>query len=123
MVKNLFLVVAMTLCLAVGLSAQEAMKKPALGGKVIVVVTHEVKEYSTWRKGYDADESNRKNAGFKVSGVYADANNPNMVTIIGEFPNAVAVDAFMTSPKLKEAMENAGVIGKPEVKMLTAMKK
>jgi quinol monooxygenase YgiN len=123
MAKYLFLVAAMTLCLAVGLSAQDAMKKPAHGGKVVVIVTHEVKEYNTWRKGYDADEPNRKNAGFKVWSVYADVNNPNMVTIIGEFPNAAAADAFTTSPKLKEGMEKAGVVGKPDIKVLTAKPK
>jgi quinol monooxygenase YgiN len=117
--KYLFLVVAMTLCLAVGVSAQEAMKEPASGGKVVVIVTHEVKDYNTWRKGYEADELNRKNAGFKVSGVYADVKNPNMVSVIGEFPNAAAAEAFTTSPKLKEVMEKAGVIGKPDVKVLT----
>ena len=123
MAKYLFLVVAMTLCLAVGASAQEAMKKPAEGGKVTVIVTHEVKDYNSWRKGYDADATNRKNAGFKVSGVFADVNNPNMVTIIGEFPNAAAAEAFTTSPKLKEVMEKAGVIGKPDVKVLTLKSK
>jgi quinol monooxygenase YgiN len=121
--KYLFLVVAMTLFLAVGVSAQEAMKMPAQGGKVEVIVTHEVKDYSTWRKGFDADASNRKNAGFKVMGVYADVNNPNLVSIIGEFPNAAAAEAFTSSPKLKEVMEKAGVVGKPEVKVLTAKPK
>jgi quinol monooxygenase YgiN len=121
--KNLFLVVAMTLCLAMGASAQEAMKKPAPGGKVVVVVTHEVKDYDSWRKGYNADELNRKNAGFKVWSVYADVNNPNMVSVIGEFPSAAAAEAFSTSPKLKEVMEKAGVVGKPDVKVLTAKPK
>jgi quinol monooxygenase YgiN len=121
--KNLFLVVAMTLCLAMGASAQEAMKKPAPGGKVVVVVTHEVKDYDSWRKGYNADELNRKNVGFKVWSVYADVNNPNMVSVIGEFPSAAAAEAFSTSPKLKEVMEKAGVVGKPDVKVLTAKPK
>jgi quinol monooxygenase YgiN len=123
MAKYLFLVAAMTLCLAVGVSAQEAMKKPASGGNIMVIVSHEVKDYASWRKVYDADEPNRKKAGFKVSGVYADVKNPNMVSIVGEFPNAAAVEAFTTSPKLKEAMEKAGVIGKPDVKVLTAAPK
>jgi len=123
MAKYLFLVAAMTLYLAASATAQEAMKKPAQGGKVVVIVTHGVKEYDSWRKGYDADESNRKNAGFKVWGVYADVNNPNMISIIGEFPNAAAADAFTTSPKLKEVMEKAGVVGKPDVKVLTARPK
>ena len=123
MFRSLFFIVGMTLCLSIGTSAQEAMKKPAPGGKVVVVITHEVKEYSVWRKGFDADDSNRKQAGFKVSGVYADVKNPNMVTIIGEFPSAAAAEAFSTSPKLKEVMEKAGVVSKPEVKILTGMKK
>lgn len=123
MARYLFFVIAMTLCLAVGASAQEAMKMQARGGKVVVIVTHEVKDYSSWRKGYDADEPNRKKAGFKVSGVYADVNNPNMVSIVGEFPNAAAAEAFTSSPKLKEVMEKAGVIGKPDVKMLTVAPK
>jgi hypothetical protein len=123
MAKYLFLVVAMTLCLAVGVSAQEAMKKPANGGKVVVVVTHEVKDYNSWRKGFDADELNRKNAGFNIWSVYADVKNPNMVSVIGDFPNAAAADAFTTSPKLKEVMEKAGVVGKADVKVLTAKPK
>ena len=58
-----------------------------------------------------------------MSGVYADAKDPNMVTIVGTFPSASAVDAFMTSPKLKEAMDKAGVVGPPDVKVLKAMPK
>lgn len=123
MSKRLILVAAMTLCLAVGLAAQEAKKAPADGGNVTVIVTHEVKNYATWRKGFDADDSNRKQAGFKVTGVYADVKNPNRVSIIGEFPSAAAAEAFTMSPKLKEVMEKAGVIGKPDVKVLTAKPK
>jgi hypothetical protein len=87
-------------------------------GKVTVVVTHEVKDYATWRKGFDAHESVRTKAGFKVSGVYADVKNSNVVTIIGEFPGTAAVEAFFSSPDLKETMMKAGVVGKPDVKVL-----
>jgi purine nucleoside permease len=123
MIRYLLVVVGMTLFLSIGASAGEEAKKPAHNEKVVVVITHEVKEYSAWRKVFDADESNRKLGGFKVSGVYADVKNPNMVTIIGEFPNVAAVDAFVSSPKLKEAMEKGGVVGKPDVKVLTATQK
>jgi quinol monooxygenase YgiN len=123
MFRNLLVVTALMLCLSIGALAQEEMKKPAHHEKVVVIVTHEVKDYSAWRKGYDADESNRKSGGFKVWGVYADAKNPNMVTIIGEFPNAAAADAFTNSPKLKEVMEKAGVVSKPDIKVLTPKQK
>jgi quinol monooxygenase YgiN len=57
-----------------------------------------------------------------VTGVYADVNNPNMISVIGEFPSAAAADAFTTSPLLKDVMEKAGVIGKPEIKVLAKPK-
>jgi hypothetical protein len=117
MSKYLYLVAAMALLLPAGLLAKGEKKAPE--GKVTVVITHEVKDYATWRKGFDADKPNRMKAGFKVSGVYADVSNPNMVTIIGEFPSSAAANGFATSPKLKEAMDKAGVISKPEVKILT----
>lgn len=123
MVKHLAVVAVMILFLAVSLSAQEAMKPSAHSGRVTVIITHEVKDYASWRKGYDADELNRKNAGFKVWGVYADVKNPNLVSVIGEFPSAAAADGFITNPKLKDVMDKAGVISKPEVKVLTTAPK
>jgi quinol monooxygenase YgiN len=132
MVKRLLSLVCLVLVLSSGSfsqdmkkgsAVQEMKKEPAKSGTVTVIVTHEVKEYASWRKVYDADEPNRKMMGFKVWGVYRDANSPNWVSIIGTFPNAAAVDAFMASPKLKEAMDNAGVLGKPDVKVLMATAK
>ena len=35
-----------------------------------VIITHEVKNYSDWRKVYDADEVNRSKAGLKLIGVF-----------------------------------------------------
>ena len=83
-----------------------------------VIVSHEVKNYSEWRKLYDDDESNRSQAGFKVSGVYRSADNPNKISIIGEVPSEEAINKFMTNPDLKKTMEKAGVLGMPNVKIL-----
>jgi quinol monooxygenase YgiN len=123
MFKRTLFMACLLFAASAGAFAQDMKKEPAKSGMVTVIVTHEVKEYTSWRKVYDADEPNRKMMGFKVWGVYRDAKSPNWVSIIGTFPNAGAVDAFMASPKLKEAMENAGVLGKPDVKVLTAAAK
>ena len=123
MFKRTLFMACLVLSVSAGVFAQDMKKDPAKSGTVTVVVTHEVKEYTSWRKVYDADEVNRKMAGFKVWGVYRDAKSPNWVTIIGTFPNAGAVDAFISNPKLKEAMEKGGVLGKPDVKVLTATAK
>jgi len=69
-----------------------------------VIITHEVKNYSDWRKVYDADEVNRKKAGINLTGVYQSVNNPNLITLVGESPSVEAFTNFMANPKLKEAM-------------------
>jgi hypothetical protein len=130
MYKPLVSLLSLSLFLFAGAYAQDAPKAPSarevtkgksLDAPVTVIVTHAVKEFASWKKVYDADAPNRKAMGFTVIGVYADAKDPNLVSIIGTFPSAGAAGAFMSSPKLKEAMENAGVVGKPDVKVLTAM--
>ena len=83
-----------------------------------VIITHEVKNYSNWRKVYDADEVNRTKAGIKLTGVYRSVNNPNLITMVGEAPSVEVFTNFMANPKLKEAMEQGGVIGFPEAKIL-----
>jgi quinol monooxygenase YgiN len=82
------------------------------------VITHEVKDYSVWRKVYDADEENRKKAGFHITGVYQSVNNPNVITLMGEASSVEVLTSFMANPALKAAMEQGGVIGLPDVKIL-----
>jgi hypothetical protein len=83
-----------------------------------VIITHEVKNYSIWRKVYDADEENRTKAGIHLTGVFQSVNNPNLITLVGEAPSVEAFTTFMSNPKLKEAMEKGGVIGMPDAKIL-----
>jgi quinol monooxygenase YgiN len=117
--RQLLLLVLVVPFVLMGAFAQEMKKEMKHDGKVTVIVSHEVKDYAVWRKGYDADEANRKKAGFKVSGVYTDVKNPNVVTIIGEFSGVAAADAFFSNPMLKDVMEKAGVVGKPTITELT----
>ena len=85
---------------------------------ITVILSHEVKDYSTWRKVYDEDEINRSKAGINLTGVFESVDNPNMITMIGEAPSAEAIKNFMSNPVLKAAMEQGGVISKPEVKLI-----
>jgi hypothetical protein len=85
---------------------------------VTVIISHECKNYSDWRKVFDADEVNRTKAGFKSTGVYHSVDNANKITIVGEAPSVEAIKGFMANPELKAAMERGGVIGMPDVKIL-----
>ena len=88
---------------------------------VTVIISHECKNYSDWRKVFDADEVNRSKAGFKSTGVYQSADNANKITIIGEAPSVEAITGFMANPELKAAMDKGGVIGMPDVKILNKL--
>ena len=85
---------------------------------VTVTITHEVKDFAEWKKGFDADEPNRANAGVKLVGLYTAIENSNLVTAIFDAPNADVVKGMLSSPELKEAMKNAGVISAPDVKIM-----
>ena len=86
---------------------------------VTVIISHECKNYSDWRKVFDADEGNRLKAGFKSTALYHSVDNSNKITIVGEAPSVDAIQGFLSNPALKEAMEKGGVIGIPEVKILS----
>jgi len=86
---------------------------------VTVIISHECKNYSDWRKVFDADEGNRLKAGFKSTALYHSVDNSNKITIVGEAPSVEAIKGFMENPELKVTMEKGGVIGMPEVNILS----
>ncbi|MFC2100271.1 cyclase [Bacteroidota bacterium] len=86
---------------------------------VTVIISHECKNYSDWRKIYDNDEVNRSKAGFKNMVVYHSVDNSNMITITGEAPSVEAINDYMSNPELKAAMDKGGVIGRPDIKLLS----
>lgn len=85
---------------------------------VTVILTHEVKDFANWKSMFEAGESLRSGAGIKTLGIYTATDNPNRVTVITEFPGAEAVHGFLNNPQLKSTMEQAGVVGSPDVKVL-----
>lgn len=42
---------------------------------VTVILTHEVKNFSEWKKAFDGDDSNRQQVGVKINGVYNSVDN------------------------------------------------
>ncbi len=85
---------------------------------VTVILSHEVKNFDRWKKLFDEGESLRTDNGVRTLDVFQSVDNPNMVTVITEFPGAEAVQGFMSNPTFRETMQKAGVIGVPEVKVL-----
>ena len=81
----------------------------------ITIVKHEVKDFGTWKRGYDDFASFRKEGGVMGASVHRDLENPNMVTVIHKYGSLGEAQAFISSDDLKEAMGKLGVIMPPEI--------
>jgi len=89
---------------------------------VTAILSHEVKDYAKWRVIFNSDEQRRLKAGIEMNEVYQSVDNPNKITMIGKASSLEVFQSFMSSPDLKEKMEEAGVISMPEVKFVSRAK-
>ncbi|MCE3297124.1 MAG: hypothetical protein K0R65_2838 [Crocinitomicaceae bacterium] len=86
--------------------------------ETLMIVTNEVKDFDTWKAAFESGSGPRSKMGIQVLGVYRAIDNPNVVTIVSSVSDIEAAKKFSTSPELKSSMEKAGVISKPEIKMI-----
>ena len=87
---------------------------------VRMYIRHEVNDYTTWRKSYDAFNAERKRMGVAGAAVYRSVDNPNDVTVTHDFKSADKAKEFASSARLKEVMEKAGVKGAPQIWLTTS---
>jgi hypothetical protein len=81
-------------------------------------LNHEVEDFATWKKGFDAGQTHRDKYGIKIHGVYQAHDNPNMVTVHGEVASTEALQSFMADPEVQATMQSAGVKGRPDMKLM-----
>lgn len=84
----------------------------------MIIVHHTVKDYATWKPGYDAHAGARKAAGLNHDHVLQAVDNPNAVTIVMDFSDFATAKKFAESEDLKTAMKAAGVVGVPAIHLL-----
>ena len=83
-----------------------------------IFLTHRVRDYAEWRKGYDADAERRSGAGLSDVGHYHSADYPNQFLIVWDSEHSVEdteamLNGMMSDPDLARLMEEAGVLEKP----------
>ena len=82
-----------------------------------IILSHDVKDFTSWKPHYDGDSARREKAGFKEIAVGTQSNNPNKVFIIWE-ADPDAVEQMLQDPELKEKMETAGVTSPPDITII-----
>ena len=83
-----------------------------------VMFTHPVADYTKWRTSFDAHQALTASSGAKNVSVCTAIDNPNMVSVIGDWDNVEQLNAFAARPDLADAMKDGGVLEKPTLTIL-----
>jgi hypothetical protein len=75
-----------------------------------------VKDYDTWRTGYDGREKSRASAGITNGRVFRRTEDPNDVVILQDVADVAKARTWLASDEMKAAMEKSGVVGTPNVR-------
>jgi len=83
-----------------------------------LLVRHTVADYAKWKPVFDEHAAARKAAGCRGGILFRRAGKPNEITILFEWDNLEKAQQSAQSDTLRQAMEQAGVMGIPEVSFL-----
>ena len=84
-----------------------------------ILIRHKVADFAKWKSAYDAHLAARKEAGLTEKSLLRSIDNPNEVVLLFQAEDLKRAKAFSESSNLREAMQKAGVIGKPDILFLS----
>jgi hypothetical protein len=85
----------------------------------MMVVTHKVADFDKWLASYEAHDSLRLANGIHNYVIGRGVKDPNMVLVATKVDDTEKAKAFGKSANLKQAMQKAGVSGKPVISLTT----
>ncbi len=83
-----------------------------------LLIRHKVEDYDRWKQAFDDHASLRQAAGSKGGYLFRNADNPNEIVLIVEMEDLERARQFVGSDDLRQAMQQAGVTGPPEIQFL-----
>ena len=87
------------------------------------MVKHAVQNYSKWKQIFDKEDTAMKAGGCLRFGLYRDETDANNLVVFLEFDSAKNAKTFCESDRIKNVMQAAGVIGRPEIIYLNQLEK
>ena len=82
---------------------------------IVLAVQHPVADYEAWKAVYDAN--NPGTFGALFARVNRMVGEPDTVIVVSGFESVAAAEGMINNPKLKEAMDQAGVTAPPRFEM------
>ncbi len=85
---------------------------------VHVLVRHKVADFNRWKEAFDTHVIARKRAGEISFHVFHNLEDSHDIFLLLDWESADAARKFMTSSELRDRMQQAGVLGPPEIQYL-----
>ena len=83
-----------------------------------ILIRHKVRDFKTWKAGYDAHQPKRIEAGLTEKYLLRGADDANEVVVLFEAQDLNRAKEFVASADLREKMQEVGVIDKPDIYFL-----
>lgn len=83
-----------------------------------LLIKHEVADFDDWKTVYDDHRPVRDKADLKELYLFQNTYNHNEVIILFQAKSEGKALEFMESKELEKAMQHAGVLGTPEMRLL-----
>ena len=83
-----------------------------------ILIRHKVADFAKWKPAYDAHASVRSAAGLKEERLLRSIDNPNEVVLLFSAQDLNKAKQFAASDDLRQRMQQAGVIDKPDIYFL-----
>lgn len=83
-----------------------------------LLIRHRVKDFKTWKTGYDAHQPKRTEAGLTEKFLLRGADDANEVVLLFEAQDLTRAKVFVASQDLREKMQEVGVIDQPDIYFL-----
>ena len=84
---------------------------------VTAAIRHHVKDYDAWRGVYDGFADVQKANGVTDESVHRAKDDGNDLLVIHRFASVDDAEAFFALTELREAMQNGGIEGEPDIQI------
>ena len=85
---------------------------------VHVLVHHKVADLARWKESFDSYLNTRKQAGELGAHVFQAVDDPRDITVLVDWDSIEHARRFMSSEDLRNRMQQAGVIGTPDIRYI-----
>ncbi len=84
-----------------------------------ILIRHKVADISKWKQSYDADITSRQRAGLKETHLLHNVQDHEEVVLLLEVADLHKAMKFCNSSDLRDTMQKAGVVTKPDMIFLS----